>query len=318
MLAGFPLLVPPLALAQSASRMRRVGWLLVGFGSSPREDLQDALAALAARGWSEGKSVTYEFRRAHASETGAFDQYARELVRLDSDVLITLGEPSTEAAMRATSTIPIVFFAAGDPVARGWVASLNRPTGNVTGFSTLADEQQVKRIEALRELVPRLRTIAILIYGPRSGDQLKREASTKQRYARDGISIVYVYAGSEADTDAAIADAARQGADAILAAATQYSNASDIAASAIRHRLPLYGVDPKLVEAGALMSLSNDRSEQLEMVADLVDRILRGTKPADLPVRRATKFEIVVNRSTARALGLRIPQSLLVRARIVA
>ncbi|MFO1413281.1 MAG: ABC transporter substrate-binding protein [Burkholderiales bacterium] len=272
----------------------------------------------APRGWIPGQTVTYEFRQALSQQPDLLARYAKELAGARVDVIVTIGQTATQAAKDATATIPIVFTQTDDPVRTGLVASFNRPGGNLTGYAVLGDQLRAKRVEALRELVPQARTLGIFLYNtPRTAQTMRVEASIEQSFASLGIRPIFAYAPTAADTDAAIDDAARQKADALWLSGRNFDNAAAIAAALLRNRLPAVAGDAALVEAGVLLSLGTDGDDENAVIADLVDRILRGAKPADLPVRQATEFEIVVNARTARTLGLTVPPSLKVRARVV-
>jgi putative ABC transport system substrate-binding protein len=319
-LTGLPLFgASALTFSQPASRVRRIGWLVTGSVANldeARAYVHEIDVGLRRRGWTPGKNVNYEIR---VGDSDLLEQYAMELVRLDVDLLIAFGDPATRAAMRSTSTIPIVFSGANDPIGSGVITSLSRPTGNVTGYALLWEEQRVKRIEALRELVPQVRTIAVLRPGPTTAESPKMDAIAEEAHAKIGVRVIWLNVGnvaSEAEIETAIDSAARHRVDALFVIFC-CETAATIATAALRHRLPSFGAFPQLAESGILLSLSVDFNERYETVGDFADRILRGSKPADLPVHQATRFEIVVNRKTARALGIRVPQSLLVRARIV-
>jgi putative ABC transport system substrate-binding protein len=318
-LAVLPLLLGATpAGAQPKPAMRRIGWLVNGADLTPDTWLRGRDPQLRRRGWIPGRNVTYEFRQALSFQPDRLEQYAKELAGMKVDVLVAVGDAAARAAMRATSTIPIVFTQTDDPVRAGLVASFNRPGGNLTGYAVLPDELRAKRMEALRELVPQVRTVAVFIYNtPRTAQTMKVEADVEQLSAQLGVRAIFVYAPTAADTDAAIDEAARQKADALWLGGRSFDNAAVIAAALARNRLPAIATDPELVEAGVLIALGTDIDEENEVIADLVDRILRGAKPGDLPVRQATEFATVVNVRTARTLGIALPPSLKVRARLV-
>lgn len=304
------------AIAQPAGQLRRVGFLAVG---DPRpieeEKIEEALRKL---GWMRGKNITYESRVKH--DSNLIPEHLKDLLRLNVDVLVTFGNGPTQAAMRATSTIPIVFYGVTNPVEDKIVSSLSRPNGNATGIAYLGIELNQKLFEALRELVPHVRTIAIPIFGVgRTAESEKREADIERRWAPLGLRPRMFYAPDMDDVNAetVIASAARERVDALLLPAFFYPNGAAIAQAALRHRLPSFGPDPNLVELGVLLAVGVDWKEQFETLAELIDRILRGTKPADLPVRQPTRFDVVVNQKTAKELGIQIPRSLSARARLV-
>jgi putative ABC transport system substrate-binding protein len=271
------------------------------------QQVSDALKRLE---WFPGTNIEFDIRADMSSSF--FDRYADELVRRMVDVIHTVGEHATRAAMRATSTIPIVFDVGGDPVSRGFVVSLARPGGNVTGMAMLDNELIEKRAEMLRELLPRMRTIGLL--EPEDLHSEKMRLADRALYASLGMQPVYYAVQSAAAYEAAIDQAARQGVDAVFLTGIAFPNAAQIADAGLNHRLPLMGEDPRLVDAGVLLSISPDPDEEFETIAYFIDRILKGAKPAGLPVRMPTRFEICVNLKTAKLLGVTVPETLIARA----
>jgi putative ABC transport system substrate-binding protein len=293
------------------TRVRRVGILAQGeFGSVQRVMGQQVADALKRLGWLPGTNVEFDIRADMSSSS--FDKHADELVRRKVDVICTAGEHATRAAMRATTTIPIVFDVGGDPVSRGFVASLARPGGNVTGMAMLDSGLIEKRAQMLRELLPRMRTIGLL--EPEDLHSEKARLADRALYASLGMQPVYYAVQSAAGYEAAIDQAARQGVDAVFLKGIAFPNPAQIADAGLNHRLPLMGEDPRLVDAGVLLSISPDPDEEVETMAYFIDQILKGTKPAGLPVRMPTRFEICVNLKTAKLLGVAVPETLIARA----
>jgi putative ABC transport system substrate-binding protein len=264
-------------------------------------------------GWIEGRNVTIEHRWIEGrSERGAAE-IAAELVRLKVDVIVAGGTTSVVAAKQATSLIPIVFVA-GDPVGTGLVASLARPGGNVTGLSNQSTDLAAKRLELLREVVPGLRRLAILVNMASPASVL--EMREVQEAARSlGIEIAIIEVRQAEDISRAF-KTLKGSADALLVTADPLINSNRIRINtlAIGARLPTSYNFRDSVDMAGLKSYGPNLSELFRRVADYVDKILRGAKPADIPVEQPTKFDLVVNLITAKALGIEIPPTLLVRA----
>jgi putative ABC transport system substrate-binding protein len=241
---------------------------------------------------------------------------AAELVRLRVDVIVTVGTPALRAAKNATSTIPIVFPTAGDPVALGFVASLARPGGNITGLANNPREFSAKRLELLTEIVPRAKHVAVL---GEERNPLHALTFKDLQAAASTIGLQLHYIEVRSSNDLEIAFSKMTGA---VRASAVFRQASPlfvdsrrlIASLAVRSRLPAISDLRELAEAGVLVSYGSDRFDQGRRAATYVDKILKGAKPADLPVEQPTKFELVVNIKTAKAIGLTLPPSLLLRA----
>ena len=312
-IAGTLLAAPLAASAQSPVRVPTIG--LMGSGTAAAQSQWTAAFVQRLRdlGWNEGRNVAIVYRWAEG-RSERFAEIAAEFVRLKVDVILTHNTPPVLAAKRATSVIPIVFATAGDPVGSGIVGSLSRPEGNVTGLSSQAPETAGKRLELLLELVPSLRRLAILsdVGNPFSA----RDADEVRKAARPlGLEVVTFPIRRSGDIDPAF-EAIRGRAQALYVPAVPllFVNRIRINDLALAARLPtMHGVR-EYVEAGGLMSYGPNWPHMWSRAADLVDKILRGAKPAGLPVEQPTKFELVINLKTAKALGLTIPQSLLQRA----
>ncbi len=241
--------------------------------------------------------------------------YAEELVRLNVELILTNGTAATIAAKNATTRIPIVMYSAGDPVRAGLVASLARPGGNITGYSVVAPELDAKRLGLLRELLPTAQRVAVLVNPGNPYNEIARE-ERERVYRSLGMQPIIVGATQTSELEDAVAEAARRGAQAMIVANETlfWSDRVLLMRTALEHRLPTIVGDRDILEAGALLSLAIDEPEQYRVLAYFVDKILRGAKPADLPVQQPRTLLLSVNLKTAKALGVTIPQSLLVRA----
>jgi putative ABC transport system substrate-binding protein len=300
---------PCTAVAQQA-RMVRIGWL----APESRPDALDPFRqALKDLGWVEGGNLAIEQRYAHG-EAGRYPEMAADLVRFKVDVLVTDGSPATKAAQGATTAIPIVFVS-GNPVAQGFVASLSRPGGNLTGVAILTGDLNVKRIELLKQAVPGLARLAIL--EDQSTSRLAGNGQAIDAAARQlGIQLTPargVRKRDDLDGVFALAVKERAGGILVLASAFFSSHAQRIVSLAAKTRLSAIYEHQGFVEAGGLMSYGTSPRDTFRRIAGYVDRILKGGKPADLPVEQPTKLDLAINLKTAKTLGLTIPQSLLLR-----
>ena len=313
LLAGL-LVAPGIAMAQSSVAVRRIGTLGPGVPETP-EELQQQVDALRQFGWVVGRNLHVERRYANG-RTEALQPLAEELVRSKVEVIVTGGTAATLAAKRATTTIPIVFEAAGDPVLLGLVASLARPGGNVTGFSLASAEVNEKRLTVLKELLPGLRRIGVLETSTNPYFPAAR-AQFQQTCRSLGLEPVFVQFATADEIEGAIAQLARQSIQGLVLRgdALLFDHRWKVTGAALKHGLPTMAEQPRFPrEGGALISYTATEDEGAVRTASFVDRILRGAKPADLPVEQPTKFELVINLKTAKALRLTIPQSLLLRA----
>ena len=311
---GTVLLAAPLAAnAQAPAKVPRIGFLspLSLTADTRLESFRQGLREL---GYVDGQTIAFEFRLADGKPE-RLPALAAELVRLKVDVIVATAQASTEAARQATSTIPIVFAVVGDPVAVGLVASLARPGGNVTGLASVAPEVVGKQLELLKEVAPKISRVAILQNPSNPGhSEVLRQAEAAARVL--GLQLHVSQARTPAEIDAAFAAMRSQRADGVLVArdALVLVQRNQIAALAAKNRLPtVYGFREN-AEAGGLMAYGANVSAMYRRAATYVDKILKGAKPGDLPIERPTKFELVINLKTAKALGLTIPPSLLQRA----
>jgi putative tryptophan/tyrosine transport system substrate-binding protein len=290
----------------------------IGLLGSDTAQAQSAMVAafvnrLHELGWSEGRNIVIEYRWAEG-HTERLAALADELVRLNVNVILTHNTPPTLAAKKATSLIPVVFASAGDAVGSGIVESLARPGGNVTGLSSLQPETAGKRVELLHELLPDLATLAVLtdVGNPFA----MRDIAEVQEAARHlGIAVLVFEIRQDQDIDRAF-NSFRGGAQALYVPSVPllFANRDRINELALAARLPtMHGVR-ELVQGGGLMSYGPNWPDMWRRAADLVDKILRGTNPGEIPVEQPTKFDLVISLTTARALGLTIPPPLLARA----
>jgi putative ABC transport system substrate-binding protein len=303
---------PLAAHAQQSGKLPTIGFL---GASTPSGAWSQWTASFVQRlhelGWTEGKTVTIEYRWAEG-RSERYTDIAAEFVRLKVDVIVTVGS-AVAATKQVTSTIPIVFAIAVDPVGSGLVDSLARPGGNATGISAQSTELAGKRLEILREALPNLHRLAIIGDIGYAGSVL--EISEVQAAARKfGLDVDVLEIRSAADIAPAF-QALKSGAKALYVCpgALVNANYTRINTFALGARLPAFHANRDFL-AGGLMSYGSNYADQFRHAGDLVDKILKGTKPADLPVEQPTKFELVINLTTAKALGLTIPEMLLLRA----
>ena len=302
----------PLAARAQQMKLPTIGFL----GASTPSNWTPWTAAFLQRmrelGWTEGRTVAIEYRWAEG-RSERFTEIAAEFVRLKVDVIVTVGT-AVAAAKQATSTIPIVFAIAVDPVGSGMVASLAHPSGNATGLSVQSTELAGKRIELLREVLPNLRRLAIIAAVSYSGSVL--EAAEVQAAARKvGLDVDVLEIRHAKDIVPAF-EALKSGAEALYVCPDALVNANHarINTLALGARLPTVHPFREYLGAGGFMSYGVNNADMFRRAGDFVDKILKGTKPADLPVEQPTKFELVINLSTAKALRLTIPEQFLLRA----
>jgi putative tryptophan/tyrosine transport system substrate-binding protein len=303
---------PLAARAQQPGTLPTIGFLGAATPSSWSQWTGAFVQRLRELGWIEGRTVAIEYRWAEGRSDRAAE-IAAEFVRLKVDVIVTTGA-ALLAARPATSVIPVVFAIASDPVGTGLVASLARPGGNVTGLSNYQADAAAKRLELLRDVVPGLRRMAILanVGNPASSLEMAEVATTART-----LGLEVVTSEIRRAEDIAPAFEALKGRPEALYAASDlliFTNLIRINTLALAARLPTSYGERESVEAGGLMSYGPNFPDLFRRAADYVDKILRGAKPADLPVEQPTKFELIINLTTAKALGLTIPESFLLRA----
>jgi len=304
---------PFAARAQQPGKVRTIGFLGAATPSGASQWVAAFVLRLRELGWIEGRTLAIEYRWAEG-DNNRLAEIAAEFVRLNVDVILTWGTASVLAVKRATSVIPIVFASTGDPVGTGLVASLARPGGNVTGSSNQAPDVAGKRLELLREFVPGLRHLAILAnIGSPIGVLQTSEAQAAARAL--GLDVTALEIARAQDITPALESLkGRAQALYIVSEPLVFTHRIRIHTLALAARLPTMHDYREYVEAGGLMSYGPNRLDLFRRAADFVNKILRGVKPADLPVEQPTKFDFVLNVTTARALGLRLPESLLLRA----
>jgi putative ABC transport system substrate-binding protein len=269
-------------------------------------------AELQLLGWMEGKNLSVEARSANA-RLDRLRAFALDLVSLPVDVIVTYGTEATLAAKTATTKIPIIFASVGDPVGTGLVASLARPGSNITGYSLINSEITQKLAALLHEMLPTVQRVCVLI-NPLGQVSARYRDAAESAYRSVGLRPFFIEVATEAQFLDSLTEATRRGAEA-LEFATLSLAISDSAMEALRRsHLPSMVTERDDVEGGGLMSFAPDHGERRKRVATLIDRVLRGAKPADLPVEQPTKFELAVNLTAARELGVRVPASILARA----
>jgi ABC-type uncharacterized transport system substrate-binding protein len=313
LLGGAAVAWPLAARGQQTGKLPTIGFLGGGAPTSQRTWVEAFLRRLHELGWTEGRTIAIEYRWANG-RSDSLPEIAAEFVRLKVALIYAVGTESALAAKQATSVIPIVFPVAGDPVGTGLVASLARPGGNVTGLSNFAVDLAAKRHEILRDVFPSLSRLAILANPAYSGGML--EVGQIQAAARTlGIDIIPLEFRRAEDIAPAF-DAIKGRAEVLYVVGDPLANTQRMRINtfALAERLPTMYVQREFVETGGLMSYGPNYPDLNRRAADYVDKILRGTKPADLPVEQPTKFDLVINQITARALGLYVPPMLLARA----
>lgn len=315
MTAGLAALILP-AFAQQQSAIHRVG-VLSGRSrvAAVETGLHDAfLKGMRDLGYVEGRNVRYEWRYG-GGQYADLHRLAEELVRLEVDVIVATGTSAVTPARRATSTIPIVMAASSDPVGSGFVASLGRPGGNITGLSSIAVEATPKRLELLAALIPGLSRVAALSnQNNRGGKAFLREMQSAAKHF--DLRIVPVHAGTSEEIDAAFSLMAREKVQAVVLAPDAFFSQQrrQIVRLSAKARLPIIFPTRDFFEAGGLMTYGADIADMHRRAATYVDRILKGAKPAELPVEQPDKFELLVNLKAAQEIGMTVPHALLMRA----
>ena len=300
------------SLAQPAAKVWRVG-IMPGGLLAPRQFQWDAFRArMVTLGYVEGKNVEY-FIRAPAQEGAPYDELAADLVRLNVDVIVATALGAIGAAQKATPRIPIVMCQSYDPVAAGFVTSLRRPGGNITGISIQMEETTGKRMQLLREMAPKASRIAFIWDGSASKAQLDTAVIAAHQL---GVRLQSLQVSTAEALPAAFAAMVKERANGLMVAQSPFTFGlrAQITALALKHRLPsMYGL-PANAGAGGLMSYGPNDSEFYRQAAGFVDKIFKGAKPANLPVEQPTRWELVINMKTAKALGITVPPVVLLQA----
>jgi len=305
--------VPPTSVAQVAGKVARIGVLSNQSRGNPPGTLA-LLDGFRELGYVEGESIVIEWRGAGGDAT-KFSRLAAEFTRIKVDVIVATSDPAIDAARAESKTIPIVMVTPSDPVGLGFVRTLARPGGNITGLTWQTREAVPKRLQLLAEAVPRLSRVAVLWDG--TEPTRRSQVEEAQGAARTlGVALHVFEVRSPGELEGAFAAMSRAGVGAILVEASTMlsNNRARLAGLAMKAGLPTMGWFGDMADAGFLMSFSPHLRDQYRRTAYFVDKILKGTKPGDLPVEQPTKFELVVNIKTAKALGLMIPPSLLIQA----
>jgi putative tryptophan/tyrosine transport system substrate-binding protein len=293
-----------IAEAQQPKKPPRVGWLSIGSDAAFRQGLREL-------GYIEGKNLIIQY----PSAGGTLPARAAELVRLKVDVIVTGGATATRAAKEATSTIPIVFLQDPDPVGSGFVTSLARPAGNITGLSSMGADLAGKRMELLREVLPKLSRLTVLGESANAGNGIQLR-ETERAAATLGVQLQYLDILTAKDIETAFREASKERADAVFLLQSPVFNTQRtlLAQSAAKSRLPAAYPESRFVEEGGLMAYGVNRDDLERRAATYVNKILKGAKPADLPVEQPMKFELVINLKAAKQIGLTIPPNVLARA----
>ena len=308
------LLGPLSASAQQASKVPRIGVLWGGPAEFARPYVEAGRRVLGELGYVEGRDFTAELRFGER-KPGAVDILAAELAQLNVNVIVAAGDPAIRAAQRATTTIPIVMVAAGDPVRGGFVASVARPGGNITGMTFLSRELAAKRLEILKEVVPTASRVAVL-WNPDNPGGLPDFNATQAAAATLRLTLQSREVRTATDIESAFRAMADGHAQAIIVLTDPLTSSlrRQIADLATKSRLPMMCELREFTDWGGLISYGPSLLSMAQRTATYIDKILKGAKPSDLPVEQPTKFELVINLKTAMALGLTIPQSVMVRA----
>lgn len=304
---------PLAAGAQQPATIPRIGFLRFSSASANVDRVEALRAGLRQLGYVEGKNIVIEFRWAETVEQ--LPELAAELVRMNLDLIFAMSSTEVEPTRQATKTIPIVFAIHADPVSLGHVASLARPGGNITGLTVILTDLVAKQLEILKEVVPQATRIGVL-YSPTAPSHRPGVQAVETAGEKLGVQLVMVPTRTVEEFEGAFSTMSREQVGGFLAVASPdaVSHRARLADLAMKHRLPgMFGAKDN-VEAGGLMSYGADFNDMVRRAAIYIDKILKGAKPADLPVEQASKYELTINLKTAKAIGLTIPGSLLQRA----
>ena len=302
------------AQAQQPTKVPRIGFQFDSPLSAVAARVEGFRQGLRELGYVEGKNIIIEWRSAEGKPERR-DEIAADWARLKVDIIVTGGPTSTSAAKEATTTIPIVMAFDNDPVGNGFVASLARPGGNITGLATLSPELSGKRLELLKEILPKLSRVAVLRTSttPGTAQELKEAELAAGAF---GVKLQYLDVRDPKDIETAFRAAGKGRADSVLVLTSPVINPyrKEIAELAVKSRLPAIYNSPEFVEAGGLVSYAANSNDSFRRAATYVDKILKGAKPADLPVEQPKKFELIINLKAAKQIGLTIPPNVLARA----
>jgi putative tryptophan/tyrosine transport system substrate-binding protein len=314
LLSGAAALLSRTTRAQQSKKIPRLCFLTFDPGTLETTGFKPFFQALGDVGYVDGQTITIDYLSANG-QGERFADLAADCVRLKADVIVVTTTPAAKAAKAATGSIPIVMYPLGDPVVTGLVASLNRPGGNVTGLTFMASGIAAKRLELLKEIVPKISHVLVLSYrvDPISAPQLEE---LENAAASLGVKLLIIDIRSADDIPAAFDAGVREGVEGVLTTAESIfaAQAKRVAQLALEHKLP--GMYPYrlMVDAGGLMAFDSYTSSFQARTATYVDKVLKGANPRDLPIERPTKFELIINLKTAKALGLTVPPTLLARA----
>jgi putative tryptophan/tyrosine transport system substrate-binding protein len=316
LLRGGAVAWPLAARAQQPYRMRRMGVLL---GNAEDHEAQSWVAALREElgklGWTEGRNIEIDIRWA-AADVASMKRFAKELVALQPDLILTQSTPAAGAMLEQTHTIPVVFVLVADPVGSGYVASLPRPGGNATGFTPIVSSLGGKWVELLKEIAPRLARVTLLFNPPTATFIQAYISPFKAAAASVGVEAIVAPVNGVPELQSQVTTQAREPNSGLVVIPDTFTQAhlAEIAALAARYRVPAVYWSRSFPEIGGLISYGPYLVDEFRRAASYLDRILKGEKPSDLPVQAPVKFELVINLKTARALGLDVPPTLLVRA----
>lgn len=301
-------------LSQTSLRVYRIGFLVPRSSANFGGRVEAFRAGLRELGYVEGKNLAIEWRFADG-DYGRLPALAHELIQSKVDVLVVDSTPGVKVAHAATTTVPIVMISVGDPVASGFVASLSRPGGNITGLSNVVGDVSAKYVELLHAAVPGLKRIAVLT-NPDNSTHPKIASQVRTAATTIGVKVSPIAARTPADIEAGFGTIRKEGAGALIVLGDPFfgQQGRQIGELALKNRLPTLLTNRSLAEAGGLMSYGQDLTEHYRRAATYVDKILKGASPRDLPVEQSTKIEFVINLKTAAALGLTIPPPILLRA----
>jgi putative ABC transport system substrate-binding protein len=299
--------------AQQSAPTARMGFLRFGPASANATRVEALRVGLRQLGYEEGRNIAIEFRWADTVEQ--LPALAADLVHMNVDVIFAMSSTEVEAARQATKTIPIVFGVNADPVGLGHVESLAHPGGNITGLTIINTDLVAKQLEVLKELLPQASRIGVL-FGPTAPSHRPALEALQTASQKLGVHLFLLPARTGDDFEGAFSTMAREGVGSFLAVAAPVfvNNRARLAELALKHRMPAAYGDKANVEAGGLISYGADFNYLVQRAATYIDKILNGAKPADLPVEQASKYEVVINLKTAKALGLTVPPTLLARA----